>query len=609
MNFWLDLSREDEVGVDTETTGFERTSVPVGCSITTSSGQKRYYRWGHERGGNNCSLAEFIRWARVEFNHSQVIYAFFNPLYDLRMFTNIGVEVGGIIKSADAACALLNEYEPEYTLEFLSDKYVPEDKKLNDQALWDRMAELFGGKASRDGQGANIWRAPGDWIEPYAESDSTSTLKLLQKKEPELYLLDDDENNLAEIWQTETMLLPVLHRMWKAGVKIDKDRAEEVQAVLDHEYQISKVEWDQISGGFKFSEKNKMVALLDRLGIHYPRHKPTAAMLAKGITIGNPRLDKYFLEELAELGNPLGQLIMGMRQNRHYRDVFIQNYLLNNLAPGDRIYPNFWPTRSAWGGTITGRFSSSGGLNAQNIPARDERWAPLIRSMFIPYSEDHQWLRCDYSQIEYRFFAHFAGGNMRKAYNDNPDTDFHQFVMDTAGLKRKDAKNLNFAKLYGAGVAKVALMLGVSEEEAQEFIDKYDTKIPEAKKLINRAMNRASVRGYIRTWGGRTLRFKKQFGRYMNTFTALNKLLQGSSANLTKMAMIAVDQLIDYDETIMHLTVHDELDFSVSKGSAGVKKARELKEIMESFELTVPIKVEAELGPDWGHCEPLDKAA
>jgi DNA polymerase I-like protein with 3'-5' exonuclease and polymerase domains len=290
-----------------------------------------------------------------------------------------------------------------------------------------------------------------------------------------------------------------------------------------------------------------------------------------------------------------------MRQTSHYADTFIQSYLLDNLMPGDMIYPEFHPTRSAKGGTITGRFSSAGTLNAQNIPARDEEWAPLIRGMFIPATDDHQWLKLDYSQIEYRFFAHYAGGNMRQAYVDDPTTDFHEFVMAVAGLERKPAKNLNFAKLYGAGAKKVAFMLGCSLEEAQEFIATYDRKIPEAKKLITLAMNRASVRGFIRTWGGRTLRFQRRGQGYDKTFTALNKLLQGSSADLTKQAMIAVDPVIDWDDSRMHLTVHDELDFSVLKGSSGTRKAKELKDVMETFELSVPIQAKAELGPDWGH--------
>lgn len=598
---WLDLSRYDRIGLDTETTGIGHTDLPVGCSIWCPDGEGRYYRWGHEQGGNNCSLKEFIHWARVELNHDHLEVVFFNPLFDARMLWNIGVNIGGIWKGADTACALLNEYETDYNLASLSAKYVPEIAK-DDAALNAACAEIFGGPATRRGQAKNYWKAPGDIVEAYAIGDARATLALLDLKEPLIYHQD-----LGQVWRTETMLLPVLHRMYRAGVKINVPEAERVQAELDRRYKEDKVKWDAISGGFGFTERNKMVALFDRLEIKYPRHEPTAKMKANGVTVGNPKMDKYFLDSLADV-HPVGRIIRGMRQTVHYRDTFIQGYLLDNLQPGDIIHPQFHPTQTHFGGTITGRFSSAGGLNAQNIPARDEEWAPLIRGMFIPYSEDHRWLKSDYSQIEYRFFAHYAGGNMRQAYLDNPKQDFHQFVMDLAGLKRKQAKNVNFAKLYGAGIAKMAVTIGCSEEEAAKIVKTYDQKIPEAKKLISRAMNRASVRGHITTWGGRVLRFQKRGRGYEKTFTALNKLLQGSSADLTKEAMIAVDSHIDWDNTIMHLTVHDELDFSVMKGQVGIQMGRDIKEIMESFELTVPVVAEAEIGPDWGHCEPLPES-
>jgi DNA polymerase I-like protein with 3'-5' exonuclease and polymerase domains len=597
LTFWLDLSREERVGVDTECTGLGHTDVPVGVSIWTQSGIGRYYRWGHEEGGNNCTLADFIRWARVELSHPNVEYWFLNALFDLRMLWNIGVNVKGIIKAADTACSLLNEYENAYTLEYLSNKYTPEVAK-DSRELDVYCAAKFGGVPTRRAQAKNYWRASGEQVAAYAIGDARATLAIGILKEPELYLPDKDDYDLKDVWQTEITLIPVLHRMYRAGVRIDPDRCRFVQSELHARHDVYKHEWDKISGGFGFGERTKLIELFNSLNIKFPRHPPTERMKMKGIMIGNPAIDKYFLEEL---DHPIGKIMRGMRQTSHYADTFIQSYLLDNLRPGDLIYPEFHPTRSAKGGTITGRFSSAGTLNAQNIPARDEEWAPLIRGMFVPISPDHQWLKLDYSQIEYRFFAHYAGGNMRDAYNNDPDTDFHEFVMEVTGMPRKPSKNLNFAKLYGAGVKKVALMLGCSLEEAQEFIDLYDRKIPEAKKLITLAMNRASVRGFIRTWGGRTLRFQRRGQGYDKTFTALNKLLQGSSADLTKQAMIAVDQHIDWEDSVMHLTVHDELDFSVPKGSAGVKKAKELKQVMEAFELSVPIKAAAEMGPDWGH--------
>lgn len=340
---WLDLSREEAVGVDTETTGFGHTDVPVGYSVYTHrTGRGRYYRWGHEEGGNNCTLPEFIRWARVEFNHPDLEYWFFNPLYDLRMLWNVGVNIGGIIKGADTAASLLNEYETAYTLDHLTNKYLPEIAKDSTE-LDVACAARFGGAPTRKAQGGNYHRISGDVAESYAIGDARGTLALGLFFEPALYMRNKDDYDLKEVWQTEVMLTPVLHRMYRAGVRVDPAKARYVQSELRARYDVYELEWNKISGGFGFSERNKLIELFDKLGIKYPRNEPTATMQSKGITVGNPRIDKYFLDEL---DHPVGKIMRGMRQTTHYSDTFIQGYLLDNLRPGDMIYPQFHPTRS-----------------------------------------------------------------------------------------------------------------------------------------------------------------------------------------------------------------------------------------------------------------------
>ena len=591
MSVFPDLSRYDRYSLDTEGTGLGSRDVPVGASISTPDGQDHYLRWGHKEGGNNCSLAEFVRWSKRELAPDRGKTAImFNARHDLYMLGNVGVSVGDVVEDPSVICALAYEYEPGgYSLDQLSRNHLGREKQ--DQALNEYCARRFGGPATRDAQAPNYWKANGDMVAPYAKDDSRNTLDLYDVRYPEI-----ERQDLWRVYQTETMLTPVLVRMFRAGVRINVRQALEVQQRLDQEYRRLEIDWIRISGGgFKFTARKKMYELFQRLGISVPK-----------TVKGNPRMDKFFLADLAEQGHPLGQLIKRMRQLTHYRDTFIQNYLMDNVGPDDFVHPNFWQVQNGFGGTITGRFSSSGGLNAQNIPARDEEWAPLIRGMFIPMDDDSDWLKGDMSQIEYRFFAHYAGGNMRRAYNEDPDTDFHQFVMDLTGLKRKQAKNTNFAKLYGAGIPKFALTAGISEDEAREIMEIYDNRIPEAKRLYRKAMNIASVRGELRTWGGRVLRFRSvgvKRKKYLGTHAALNKLLQGSSADQIKEAMIAVDQVIDWETTKMHLTVHDELDFSVPKGEAGIKVGRLIKEAMEDHDVSVPLRAEVKIGRDWAHAE------
>jgi DNA polymerase I-like protein with 3'-5' exonuclease and polymerase domains len=597
MNVFPDLSRYDRYSFDTEGTGLGPRDVPVGASISTPDGQDHYLRWGHKEGGNNCSLAEFVRWSRAELLPSRPgrTAIMFNARHDLYMLANVGVQVGDVVEDPSIVCALANEYEPGgYSLDQLSQNHLGRTKQ--DQALNEYCAKRFGGPATRSAQAPNYWKAHGDMVAPYAKDDSRNTLDLFDARYPEIARQD-----LWRVYQTETTLTPVLVKMYRAGVRINVQQALQVQTRLVEEYGRLAVQWDKVcqnagfAGGFKFTQRNNMYKLLSGMGINVPKTLK-----------GNPRMDRLFLAELAEMGNPLGNLIKRMRQLTHYSDTFIQNYLMENIGPDEFVHPNFWQVQNGFGGTITGRFSSSGGLNAQNIPARDEEWAPLIRGMFIPMDEDSDWLKADMSQIEYRFFAHYAGGNMRRAYNDDPDTDFHQFVMDLTGLKRKQAKNTNFAKLYGAGIPKFALTAGISEDEAREIMEIYDTRIPEAKRLYRKAMNIASVRGELRTWGGRVLRFRsvgQVRKKYLATHAALNKLLQGSSADQIKESMIAVDQVIDWETSVMHMTVHDELDFSVPKGEAGVQVGRLIKEAMEDHECSVPLRAEVKIGRDWAHAE------
>lgn len=611
---FLDLSRYDRSGVDTETKGEGRNVIPVGCSIALPDGQKRYMRWGHELGGNNCSLPQFVQWAKRELSRPDLEYIFFNAPYDVRALGNVNVRVGGIPQDAGIVCFLLNEYEQSFSLDSLSKKYLRREK--SGQPLYDKLAAQFGGKATRKVQAKNIWRGSGDWAEEYAEDDGDLTLQLFDARINEIWRL-----GLQQVYQLETMLIPVLDRMYRAGVKIDVVQARKVQGDMKRELAQLTTRWDTMTGGFGFGERSKLIPFLQQMGVQLPRTEKGQKKFEK---TGIDAWGQYSVakEVLAAIQHPIGDMIRRMRQLDHYEGTFIQNYLLENVDDFDFIFPQFHQVKRSWGeeddetGTITGRFSSSGGLNAQNIPARDDVLAPLIRSMFIPMNEDSLWLKGDYQAIEYRLFAHYAGGNLRKSYQDNPLQDLHQWVADLMGVPRSQAKTINFAKIYGAGPDKMALTIGKSRADVEELLKIYDAKIPEASRLYYKTMNRASARGYVLSWLGRMLRFQS-FGevrkKYWKTYTALNKICQGGSADLTKTAMVEIDAVIDWETTKMHLTVHDELDFSIPRGAAGKKVAGEIKYLMEHcadpvYQFTVPIVAELKAGNDWGHTHDLEEA-
>jgi len=271
------------------------------------------------------------------------------------------------------------------------------------------------------------------------------------------------------------------------------------------------------------------------------------------------------------------------------------------------------------GGTVTGRFSYSN-PNLQQIPARHKILGPMLRSIFIPEEGCH-WGCFDYSQQEPRILVHYAN-KMRMegadvivdAYNAG-DADFHQVVADMAGIERKQAKTINLGLMYGMGKNKLMSELGLLKDEADQLLKNYHLNAPFVKMISDRVMRQAEDTGIIRTLEGRACHFdlwqpdqfgvstplpledaKKTYGEFIKrafTYKALNKLIQGSAADMTKRAMVNL-----YKEGVVpHIQVHDELDVSVESP----EQAEKIIEIMEaSAKLGVPNKVDYEKGPSWG---------
>jgi len=248
----------------------------------------------------------------------------------------------------------------------------------------------------------------------------------------------------------------------------------------------------------------------------------------------------------------------------------------------------------------------------------------MIRSLFIP-EQDCLWGAFDYSSQEPRIVVHYAklmgfqgAAEFADQYNQNPRTDFHQMAADIVGVPRKQAKDINLGLFYGMGTKKLAASLGLEYEDAQDLFAMYHDKVPFVRQLSEYCTNRASQRGIIRTLLGRRCRFDKweptKYGSWKPmtyqdayaehgpsikrafTYKALNKLIQGSAADQTKAAMVAL-----YEEGILPMIqVHDELDISVESEV----QAKRITEVMqECVSLEVPSIVDAEFGPNWGEAK------
>lgn len=600
MSIFPDLSGIPYAAVDHETTGVGFNDRPVGMSVSTPDGRDWYFAWGHQMGGNNCTLLEVTEWVEdLGRRNPGMLIIMFNAGFDLRMGRYSGIKWRQRVEDAGFICALLNELEPEFNLEFLAEKYT--DVRKDDKALNDFCAQHFGGAATRRGQAGNYWRAPGTIVAPYAKSDSRATLRLWEVRHP---LLAAEQ--LESIYKIETAQIPILLKMHMVGVRVDQARAHDVQAEFKVLREAAWNKWRDLTQhidpkGIKTGSNPMLMKLFDSYKIPYVKNEDT----------GNGIFDKDTLSPMRDQYEVV-RLLLENRELKHYDEVFLGSYILDNVGEDGCIHGEFHPLKNDHKfGTVSGRYSSGGALNLQNIPKRDKIKGPLIRSMYVPFYEDQEWTKFDYSQIEYRFLAHYAGGGIAEAYRKNPDQDFHALVaaMTNGAMDRDGAKTLNFALTYGQGDEATAAQLGVPLDVARDFIRTYKRSVPEASELYDRAMRVAASRGYIITWGGRRRRFEHKWGRFQKSHKGLNALLQGSAADLIKMAMIEVDKAIDWEDCILHLTVHDELDFSTTKGDIGDGYRTRIKELMQDYKLDVPIIAECDVGPNWGHVKKWVKGA
>jgi len=537
-----------------------------------------------------------------------------NLLYDLGWLAHEGVEVKGLLMDVQHAEALLNE-RGEVNVDYLGQKYLGQGKETNYLYQW--LADYYGGAAS-GAQRANLYRAPPRLVGPYATRDAVIPLRVARAQYAAL-----DREGLLPVLEMENGLIRLLLAMRMAGVQVDVERAEQLREKLLAMQQTAQSRLDSLAGQrVEVSKSTSIAKAYDAMGYDYPRSEA-----------GKPSFRK---EWLASQHNPVSDLVNEVRKLDKLRSTFVESYILNSHV-GGKVYGQFHLLRGDEGGTRSGRFSSST-PNLQNIPSRDAELAPLVRSMFIPDYGHKQWRRYDYSQIEYRMLVHFAEGpgaeEAREQFRNDPDTDYHEFVINIIHsltgykLERKPAKNINFGLIYGMGIPKLLRVLGLSKAEGDKLFTAYHKAIPYAKSMMEECSKTAQDTGVMTTLLGRRSRFdlwepggrrnhdaeslpalpyEQAIRTYANvrrahTHKATNRKLQGSAADLIKFAMWRCWEDGVFDHTgVPRLTVHDELDFS-DRGGPGMEAAfAHVQHVLENaVQLRIPVKADPEVCPDWG---------
>ena len=595
-----DLRKVDEIAIDLETKDpnlKEKGSGSVigdgdvvGIAVATSH-YKGYFPIAHE-GGGNMDRQRVMLWLK-DVLESQSTKIFHNAIYDVCWLRRLGLKINGDIVCTMIAAAVTDENRFRYDLNSLAWHYLGYGK--NETALAEA-AESWGIDPK-----AEMYKLPAMHVGGYAERDAEITLGLWQEMKKEILHQD-----LEDIFDLETELFPCLVDMRFKGVRVDTERAHQMKSNLIKQEQdlLKKIE-SETNIYPQIWAARSIAQVFENLKIPFERTEKTDA----------PSFTKNFLQEHE---HPVVRMIAQAREINKAHTTFIDSIL--RYEHKGRIHAEINQLRNAGGGTVTGRFSYQN-PNLQQIPARNKDLGPMIRSLFIP-EEGHRWGVFDYSQQEPRLVVHYASlyklpsvYDVIDAYQNDPNADFHQTVADMAEIPRSQAKTINLGLFYGMGKGKLQAELGVSKEKATELFNTYHARVPFVKQLMSKASNRAQDRGQIRTLLGRLCRFHlwepNSFGMHKAmthedalkehgpgikrayTYKALNKLIQGSAADMTKKSMLEL-----YKEGIIpHIQIHDELDISVEDES----HAKKIIEIMENaVTLEVPNKVDYEHGDNWG---------
>jgi len=594
------LSTAKEIAIDLETrdpnliemgSGSVRGDGEIVGIAVAVEGWSGYFPIGHQGGGNMPKKA-VLDWFQNDVLKTPGRKIFHNAMYDVSWIRASGYEIQGQIVDTMIAASLVNENRMRYSLDSLAKEYVGMGK--NEKVLQEAGKE-WGINPKKE-----MWRLPAILVGEYAEQDAVATLKLWEQMQKEL-----TREDIWSIFETETELFPCLVDMKFKGVRVNIEKAAIIKKdLIKEENQHLQLIKKETGLNVEIWAAASIAKVFDKLNLPYDQTET-----------GAPSFTKNFLSQHP---HPVAQAIALARETNKAHTTFIDTILKHEHK--GRIHADINQIRSDDGGTVTGRFSYSN-PNLQQIPARNKKIGPLIRSLFLP-EENHHWGTFDYSQQEPRIVVHYASlsglkgvGNIVDAYRQG-DADFHQAVADMAGIDRKEAKTINLGLMYGMGKNKLIAELGLLEEQADKLLKQYHDRAPFIKQLIDGASRRAQDKGRIRTIGGRVCHFDmwepKTFGLHKPlpfeearlehghnaikrafTYKALNKLIQGSAADMTKIAMVKL-----YREGIIpHIQIHDELDISVENP----QQAEKIINIMEgAVELEVPNKVDYEKGDNWG---------
>jgi len=644
----LDLNGIDTVAVDLETYDPNLKTKGSGalrgdgfvCGVAIATEKETVY-FNISHSDIDMSLDKKIKfWEALDeklFQNEKITKVFHNAMYDVCWIRSItGKKMKGRIVDTMIAASVIDENRFQYSLDSLSKDFLKERKGGYD--LQEKV--LAWSKGTIKDPMSNMHKLPASIVKDYAKQDVNLTLKLwklFDKKIDEVLYIkpeDNEKKTSRNIFELETELFPCLVDMKFKGVKIDVQKAKDFgQRLEKRKNNLIKIIKARTGIDVQIWAASSLKNLLENQEITDYKKTPKSGM---------PQLPGDYLRTHK---NRFLRFVAKARECDKAKNTFVEGLL--GFVHNGRIHADINQIRGEHGGTVTGRFSMSN-PNLQQIPSKGYI-GKKMRELFIPETGS-DWYSFDYSQQEPRIVVHYAiklgmdGTDDLKEEFDKEDADFHQIVADMANIPRKQAKTINLGLFYGMGKIKLQKELNLDPKKAKTLFDTYHFKVPFVKQLSQDLSQFAAEEGLLYTLGDRFCRFDKwesrdkewnsetnrftevklhatkedamdaykleqmeKYGKYIDptcehfekhytrafTYKALNRLIQGSAADMTKKAMVDL-----YKKGIVpHIQIHDELCVSIKDQETRTT----VQETMEkAIELEINNKVDCESGPNWG---------
>lgn len=569
----------DFLSLDTETTSTDAMQAElVGLSFALCENEAFYVPIPSER----TEALKILKNFKGIYESPKILKIGQNIKYDLMVLANYDIHLAGPMFDTMIAHYILHP-ELRHNMDYLAEIY------LNYKTI--HIDELIGSKGKKQ---LSMRDLPPTAVYEYAAEDADITLRLKSKLEKELH-----EENLYNLFaDIEMPLVPVLARMERNGVCLDTDSLTETSQHFTQRMQQIEQEIYELAGcDFNISSPKQVgEVLFDRLKI---------TDKAKKTKTGQYVTSEEVLQSL-RTKHPVVEKILDYRGYKKLLSTYIDALpLLINPRTG-HIHTSYNQAV-----TTTGRLSSSN-PNLQNIPIRDEN-GKEVRKAFIP-DEGCEFFSADYSQIELRIMAHLSGDeNMVEAFREGHDIHaataakiYKQPISEISSDQRRKAKTANFGIIYGITTFGLAERMQVSRGEAKELIDEYFTTYPKVKEYMDKSINMAREHGYTETLFGRRcylpdINSRNATVRGYAERNAINAPIQGTAADIIKIAMVNIDRHIREHNlrSKMILQVHDELNFSVVPEEKEVLQRIVVEDMESAFSMSVPLLADCGWGRNW----------